>query len=60
MGVLELMNVADAGEVLAVLVGLALERAYAFEETFVRFINLHQLQIYYDSCPSVYFLLYAC
>lgn len=45
MGVLKLVNVANEGEVLPVVVLFSLEWPEASEYSLVRFINFHKLQI---------------
>ena len=46
MSVLELMDVANLGKILAITGNIFLKTTNSFEYTFVRFINFHKLQLY--------------
>ena len=45
MGVLKLMDIADSREILFIVRAVDLKRAHSLEDSSVRLINLHQLQI---------------
>lgn len=45
MSVLKLVNIANIREVLAIARNILLKPSHSFENSFIRFINLHKLQL---------------